>query len=202
MLDRSGSKWALSSLRAMIHNPFYCGEGRNNSRYAGDGTRPVPALVDAETWQQAQAALLRNRKLSKRGAKNFYLLRGLVKCTHCGGGYVGSPGADGNPIYRCVSQCGTREYATRCDAKSLRADWLEDAVWQECRRFILNPGEALTEARRKMRERMADAAGFEQQRRDLLHTLAGKEGERERVLTLYRRGKISDLEAETQLDDC
>jgi site-specific DNA recombinase len=77
---------------------------------------------------------------------------------------------------------------------------LEDAVWEECRRFILNPGDALDEARRKLRERMTESAGFEGRHRALLGQLAEKEAERERVLTLFRRGTISDAEAERELE--
>ena len=47
---------------------------------------------------------------------------------------------------------------------------------------------------------MTESAGFEERRRTLLGQLAEKETERERVLTLFRRGTISDAEAERELD--
>ena len=47
---------------------------------------------------------------------------------------------------------------------------------------------------------MADATRFEAKRRLTLDALAEKETERERVLTLYRRGKIDADEAERELD--
>ena len=123
--------------------------------------------------------------------------------------YTGSAGGttrDGQPVtirrYCCAGQSGHNKGSAvpRCPGKVLHADWLEDAVWEECRRFILNPGEALDEARRKLRERMTESAGFEERRRTLLGQLAEKETERERVLTLFRRGTISDAEAERELD--
>jgi site-specific DNA recombinase len=202
--------WGLSSLRFIIHNPTYKGAGVVKSRY-GQVTRPAPALVDEATWAGAQAALLRNRKLSMKNAKNTYLLRGLITCTGCGRAYTGGLKTRTNARaddyrrrnYRCTSQCGDaarRQGGQKCPAKILSADWLEDAVWQECRRFIHNPGEALEEARRKLRERMTEATGFEDRRRALLTQLAEKEVERERVLTFFRRGTISDDEAERELD--
>jgi hypothetical protein len=133
-------------------------------------------------------------------------LRGLVRCANCGHGYIGTTTAStraGELVrsrrYRCNSQVSCRARHS-CDAKILPADWLEDAVWQEYRRFILNPGEALDEARHKLRERMTASAGFEGRRRTLLGQLAEKETERERVLSLFRRGTISDVEAERELD--
>jgi site-specific DNA recombinase len=193
------SRWGLSSLAAIIHNPVYAGQGALDSRY-GQVARPTPPLIDPQTWQQAQETLLRNKKLSRKNAKNVYLLRGLITCAGCGRSYVGGTGTT-HRQYRCASRLTTnRGVERRCDAKALPADWLEAAVWDECRSFILNPGEALDEARRKLRERMTESAGFDERRRTLLGQLAEKETERERVLTLFRRGTISDAEAERELD--
>jgi site-specific DNA recombinase len=190
--------WSQSSLGSILHNPVYKGAGRLDSRF-GSVPRVTPALVDAATWERAQAALLRNRKLSKKNATHTYLLRGLIRCENCGRTYVGSFGK-GHRYYRCGASCSFAKPGARCGSKSLRANWLEDAVWQECRRFILNPGEALGEARRALRERMADATRFDAKRRVTLDALAAKETERERVLTMYRRGKINADEAERELD--
>ena len=46
---------------------------------------PVPALVDAEIWEQAQAQLARNAALSFRNNSKYnYLLRCLLTCKTCG----------------------------------------------------------------------------------------------------------------------
>jgi site-specific DNA recombinase len=199
VLNRAGKTSSPGSLAKIVHNPIYTGEGAIASRY-GRVVRPAPPIVDAETWQKAQAALVRNRSLSKKNAKNVYLLRGLVRCAGCNHSYGGATGNNSGRVYRCHSHTESRRGQKRCDAKILSADWLEAAVWEECRRFILNPGDALDEARRKLRERMTASAGFEERRRTLLHQLAEKETERERVLTLFRRGTISDAEAERELN--
>jgi site-specific DNA recombinase len=184
------------------------GEGTKRSQF-GDVSVPVPALVDAATWQAAQDALLRNRRLSAKNSQHTYLLRGLIRCATCGVGYTGSaqPTTREGQLasvrrYCCTSQSGHNKGSAvpRCPGKVLHADWLEDAVWDECRRFIRNPGEALDEARRKLRERMTESASSADRRRALLGQLAEKETERERVLTLFRKGTISDDEAERELD--
>jgi site-specific DNA recombinase len=186
---------------------MYKGEGVVAS-YRGDVTLPAPALVDPVTWQRAQEALLRNRRLSNN-TKHTYLLRGLMRCGNCGKTYTGTTNTyprAGQMVsvrkYRCGGQAANHHGAgvARCEAKTLHADDIETAVWEECRRFIHNPGEALDEARRKLRERKADSTRFEATRRDTLTTLAEKEMERERILTMYRKGKIDEAEAETQLD--
>jgi len=71
--------WGISSLSTIIHNPVYKGEGILDSRY-GTMARTVPALVDSETWERAQRATLDSRRLSKKNAKNTYVLRGIIQC--------------------------------------------------------------------------------------------------------------------------
>ena len=51
-----------------------------------------------------------------------------------------------------------------------------------------------------MRSQMTKSAGFDAERRATLTALTDKETERERILTMYRRGKIDESEAEGQLD--
>lgn len=192
--------WGYSSLHQLVHNPIYAGEGVLDSRY-GRVTCPAPALVDRQTWERAQAAMIANRRLSKQPAARDYPMRGLIRCANCGGSYVGATYAN-HRRYRCSSGTGRAKNLEggRCSGKQIPADWIEGEVWSYCAEFIRNPGEALNEARRAMRERMATASGFDERRRAALAQLAEKESERERVLTLYRKGKISDEEAERELD--
>jgi site-specific DNA recombinase len=104
--------------------------------------------------------------------------------------------------YRCNTQSGSPRpgFERRCGGKLIPAQELEDLVWRDCRAFVLNPGDALAEAQRQLRGRMAETARLEPQRRALLQQVAEKEQERERVLTLFRRNRITLEEAERQLD--
>jgi site-specific DNA recombinase len=142
--------WQFSLLHQLLHNPIYTREGVLDSRF-GQVTCPAPALVDGATWEAAQAALLRNRTLATRNAKRDYPPRGLIRCQNCGHSYSGAYFAN-QRRYRCWG--GTRTHPgsdgqpQRCFGKHLPTEWIEDAVWQECRQFILNPGDALKEARR------------------------------------------------------
>jgi hypothetical protein len=69
--------------------------------------RPVPTIVTETEWKKAQANLKANMLFSARGAKNKYLLRGLIKCGLCGLTYVGVVGnrntrkATRESYYRC-----------------------------------------------------------------------------------------------------
>jgi hypothetical protein len=58
-----------------------------NSRY-GLVSVEVPALISVETWDRLQKKLLYNRAMSKKNAKQDYLLRGLIRCVNCGYSFV------------------------------------------------------------------------------------------------------------------
>jgi site-specific DNA recombinase len=135
-----------------------------------------------------------------------YLLRGLATCTGCGMTYVGvthTKAKKAYRYYRCGGQCTSIriEPAKRCRSKLVPADWLEETVWDDCRAFAHNPGAALDEAARQLRGRLGRAAESEPERAHLQRELAGKEAERERVMTLYRRGRATLGDTERQLDD-
>lgn len=200
------STWTPSVIWTIITNPAYKGAAVLKSKQ-GTVDRPSPAIVDSVLWDAAQATLSKNRLQSTRNAKYVYLLRGLIVCTSCGRHFTGlseRTRLDGSVPrrYRCNAQIpGNRpDPATRCTAKTVNADWLEDFIWQDCRAFIENPGDALADAQRQLRERLEQTTGTEGRRRELLGQIAEKDGERERVLTMYRRGRITITEAETEMD--
>src|SRR4051794_31482514 len=67
---------------------------------------PVPAIVDQETWDRAQAQLARNAALSFRNnTKHNYLLRCLMTCATCGLAMFGRYAARGKQPERRYYQC-------------------------------------------------------------------------------------------------
>jgi hypothetical protein len=123
----------------------------------------------------------------------------------CGGVYVGQNAGNRNGMKGAYSRCGRRHpdlYARAewCSSRAVNAAWLESTVWEDCREVILHPGEALTEAQRQLHARVDQATRMEQQRSSDIQALADKVQERERVMTLYRRGRIPVTTVEAQLD--
>ncbi len=196
-----GPIWTISRINQMIKNPVYTGTHVFKSRN-GPIERSVPALVDQSTWDRAQAQLVQNRDLSTTGVSHRYLLRGLMHCGSCGGRYNGTPkrGRDGSwsHYYRCNSQLGAvvPDPAARCRGKMLPSGWLEDQVWRECRAFILDPGEAIHEAQRQLRERLTDLARLETERQGLEKLIAEKRAARQRTQELYVRGVATLIDVE------
>jgi site-specific DNA recombinase len=192
--------WRPARVSEMIRNPTYKGVHVYNGR-DGDIAREVPALVSEELWQRANDRLTENRTASKRNIKNDYMLRLLIRCTLCGGRYHGMASQSAR-VYRCTNSSSAvhPDPSQRCRAKGIGADRLERAVWQDCERFLRDPGSALDDARRQLEVRREQVVDITGQRQQLLGRIAGKDQERGDILALLRRGTIRIDEAEQQLE--
>jgi site-specific DNA recombinase len=204
MVD-SGATWRPSRINKLLHNTVYLGVHRLKSQ-RGVIERTVPALIDQALWDAVQTRLLANRCLPKNTVHRLYLLRSLITCGLCGARFIGTgvrrKSGHVTYYYRCSSQTpGYRaQLHERCRAKSLKALWLEDLIWQDCREFILNPGDALAEAKRQLETRRSQSPSMEQEQRGLQQALAEKAVERERVMTMFQRGRLTLDEAEARID--
>lgn len=78
-----GLRWTPATLSQMLQNRAYIGEWS----YGGIIV-PVPPLLDRALFDEARARLA-ERKVARRGrmpaAEDTYLLRGMLRCGHCGG---------------------------------------------------------------------------------------------------------------------
>jgi site-specific DNA recombinase len=194
--------WKPDRITKMIHKGLYAGTHVHRSRH-GTEVVAVPPLVDEGLRAAAAARLGTNRRLATKNARRLYLLRGLVECARCEAAYCGATHAAKKiPYYFCNGGKAARKYGHRapCDARMIRAEELEAAVWADVAAYLRNPGPALAEARRQLRARLAELPKLEAQRRRLTEALAEKAAERERVMTMYRRGRRALDETEDDLD--
>ncbi|HEV2122675.1 MAG TPA: recombinase family protein, partial [Chloroflexota bacterium] len=196
--------WRPNKVRNIIASSLYAGVHVYNGRAGEAIERTYPALVSTEQWEQANAQMRRNKALASRNAGRIYLLRGLVRCNTCGVGYAGTPSHGKNGwvgyYYRCNSQLGALlpNKDQRCRAKRIPASWLEDSVWRDVEAFLRTPSDTLDRARRALHvpEPLVDHRG------GIVEAEAGlraNEAARERVLELYRRGRIQLSDLEKQL---
>src|SRR3954449_13422770 len=159
---RNGKRlWSNSVVHRVLSDPLYAGTAYAN-RYAHVAPRkprsagpraglptcrkprpreewipiPVPAIVDAITYQDASEQLARNSALSFRNnTRNEYLLRRLLTCRACGLAMCGvtTSGARGRRRHRYY-MCHGKDTLARDRARPRprprpRADELEAAVW-------------------------------------------------------------------------
>ncbi len=202
--------WRAGRVRGLIINKTYMGVHEFGKRAARERpviSRPVPAIITEATWKKAQKTLHDNFLFNRRSAKNQYLLRGLIKCGLCGLNYVGvaanRPNGKREFYYRCNGAHSPSVYSQvgRCQAKSVRGDELEQQVWSDVESFLRDPGPVLQQLHDRLE---ADAKGSEQVRSQVTRLeglLAQKAIERSRVLGLFRRGRLTDADLDTQMDE-
>jgi len=159
--------WAQSSVIEMLRDSIYKGEAYYNRTQPGDVRRPhglrglkdrhpgngqgrtrrprsewipvrVPALIDPETWERAQAQLVRNRERAQRhNTQHPYLLRSLLVCGRCGRRMVGTWSAQGGR-YICARRY-PRYVPGACTGRSLSAPVIEACIWDHVKALLSDP---------------------------------------------------------------
>lgn len=168
--------------------------------------RKVPAIVSEEIWQAAQVVLKENQNEAFRNTKHTqYLLRGIIKCGHCGRTYIGITYVRKNRKTQKYYMCnGKQKYSgpneTKCTAKNLNAAWIENVVWEECVNFIKNPGEIINELQKGAEDRKQRIQELEKEIALLTTSIQEKELEKQSILDLYRKQIINSDDVETQLN--
>ena len=184
-LPRSGRHaWSPSTVHHILADPIYAGTayanrytyvpaakprrtGAQRSPRTGEATCrrlkpreqwiavPVPALVDAETRDRAQAQLARNAALSFRNnAKHDYLLRCLLTCEACGLAMYGITRAatarlPQRQYYECHGKdCILSARTSVCPSRAIKAETIERAVWEHVAGLLAEPAQLLAQFNR------------------------------------------------------
>jgi site-specific DNA recombinase len=159
---------------------------------------PVPALIDQETWDRAQAQLARNAALSFRNnKKHSYLLRCLLTCGSCGLTMFGrcygvTAGQPERRYYRCAGKdCIETARPAACPSRSVKAEAIEAAVWGHVAGLLADPDRLLAQFDHVAATAEAGSAreqAAEQQLRARLDRVARAD---KRLLDAYEAGAVS-----------
>ena len=153
--------FTTASVRIILHNPFYMGKVKHHDRLLPGVHEP---LVSEELFHAVQMALKRNsgrsRTLSPRPLRE-YLLKGLIRCAHCGYPMWAQTYRNGNRYYReeygsrsagyCVGRSGSMQCQVPDEqmGRIMRAIVLPDAWYDR----LLVKIQLADEARRVEEER-------------------------------------------------
>ena len=169
----------------ILTNPAYKGAYRYRHSEHEQVFIPVPAIVDETTWQAAQTQLWENRRYSRRNnQKHQYLLRSLIRCHRCGGGYTGF--AKGKYRgYRCSRNNWTvSSTGQRCTPGSIPAKPVEEAVWKAVKEAHQNPQVLIKEYTRRIEESGA-SSGLELEGKRVTTALKSLESQEGRLTDAY-----------------
>jgi len=156
---------------------------------------PVPAIVAEDTWQRVQQRLEDNKRYAARNSKVPSLLQGLAACSSCGYAYYRghTTTTAGNKIYyyRCLGSDNYRyEHGRVCDNKPVRADYLDQVVWDHITGLLAGPQLIRAEIDRRLAQlRTADPATARQQR--LQQALTKSTAAITRLIKAYQEELIS-----------
>ena len=112
---KQGRYFTTSSVRGILHQPFYTGKVRHRNELH-DGVHE--SLISQRIFTTVQATLKKNSGRSfntKGGSHREYLLRGLVRCAHCGLPLWAQTLYSGNAFYREETQ--SRSTTEKCPAE-------------------------------------------------------------------------------------
>src|SRR5450759_522818 len=202
--ERTQNLWRAGRIRNLVVNRVYRGELQYGRR-VGKGrpareviSAPVEPLVSPALWDEAQAALARNRRCAKNTPRH-YLLRSVVKCGTCGLTYVGS-WSQGVGWYRCGGQLVEGgPVPGRCPGCAVRADRMEPAVWDDIQAWLRSPGDVLDQLGGQA-DREAQGAIIEAESITLARALDALERQRKQATALNIRGRLPDAELDAELD--
>lgn len=184
-------KWNIGVLSRILRNTAYIGRyvaGKRVGKLIAE--YEVPAIVDEATFQTAKPLLRKKMQDAKRNAHRTYLLRSLIRC-HCGYVAIGR-GSHSDRIYH---------YSCPHGHFKLRAELLEKKVWDDVAAFAGDPGDVIEQLREVLRGRATATEDVAQQVAYVAKQIATKQLEQDGIITLYRRGRITEVQLDRQLDD-
>src|SRR5215218_7409457 len=179
---KPGKRWSATTISNIIHQPAYSGIHVVKINGGEDYIeRKVPAIMAPNLQERARAMLTEHNHRPDRKRDRKYLLAGLVTCTACGHAFTGdSTRARGKKYH--YYRCGRRTQKSLPKGPPhrtayLSAQWLEDLVWQDVKRFLENPGEILKHVSEQLRSN-DDTEELSRRRESLAKRLATKQSEK------------------------
>ena len=140
---RSGKPFSIQTIARILRNDFYIGV----LRYNAQGHEPIvvydiiPPIIDKVLWDRVQHRHKGQKHIRPRKRKDLYSLTGKIVCGKCGAHFFGIRSASTQRgkyyDYKYYVCSESKTYKT-CSCKRVRKDFLEEAVLNEIKKYILN----------------------------------------------------------------
>lgn len=196
------SLWSTSTIQRILRSSTYMGiheYGKRASRRKETIFREVPAIIPEEVFEKATYTRKENIKYSKRNSPNrIFLLRTMVKCAECNHTYYGIYYKNRSAVYSCSGKKppAKKLYGIKCSNLNVNADYLEEYVWEMCKKILLNYDNY------KIKDDSDnDRLDIEKEISRLDICLKELNLEKSNILKLYRKNIIDETELEQQITD-
>ncbi len=164
----------------------------------------IPTIIDRESFERSQARHEPNQQFSPRNLhKEHWLLRRLVRCEKCGYKCACVTSRRQSPLppsyyYRCEKQDRVLGHP-RCRPNHIRSEPLDELVWQEIRRHLLDP-QLLLKAHAMVNDtQYLDQSFLGTQIQNVKKRLEKIEAQRKRLIDVYQEGFILKEEFEQRI---
>jgi len=207
ILTKTGKPWHPLTIRRIVMNPAYYGMTIfNQTRRVGTRAekRPenewvilpdvTPAIIDQETFDKAQEALKQRRSIPGKALVE-YLLRGHVYCPVCGSRITGTMLNRKYRYYRCAGTKPTSARKAICWEAYIKADWLEQVVWDAVSEAIKNPEvmiAALKEQIEDQKGSLVKETDIDIEMKKLGRKIKAYDSQQKRLVKLFRLGVINE----------
>ena len=165
---------------------------------------PVPALVDEDTFDRVQQRLEDNKRFAGRNTKVPSLLQGLAACASCGYGYYRTSARTATRkiyYYRCLGSDDYRYEGGRvCHNKPVRADYLDEVVWDHVVGLLADPSLIRAEIGKRL-ERARTSDPVTRKRGQLQQALAKTTASTAAMITAFSEQLITIDELRSRMPD-
>ena len=196
---KGGKKWEARTVSRIVRNPAYTGRtyfgmtsGKERKVTPKESWHVLPdvtpPIISKELFEQAQIALARSRELHPGRAQHEYPLTGFAVCGYCGSPLVGACLSKRYRYYKCRGTYPTASREKICDARYIKADWLESVVWEKVKSVLSQPEILLGELRKQAEAEQEQVAtgNLEQEIRSLTRKMKGYIGQERRLTNVLR----------------
>jgi site-specific DNA recombinase len=206
--SKTGKKWVVSSINRIVKNPAYMGVtyyGKTSGKKAKikvpkenwyvlpDAT---PAIVSKELFEQVQELKAKTKELHyNHNIKHEYPLRDFAVCGKCGSPLVCSNLAKNHRYYRCSGSYETARRKKICDARYIRADVVEEAVWNKVKEVLRTPEALVSEVGKQIEvnQTIIRDGSLDQEIKELTRKIKKYPAQEKRLAQAFKLGFSPDI---------
>jgi site-specific DNA recombinase len=203
---KSGRKWEARTVSRIVRNPAYMGvtyfgqtSGKNREKKPQESWHVLPdvtpAIISKELFERTQGALVKSKELHPGKAKHEYPITGFAVCGYCGSPLVGSCLRGNYRYYHCRGTYPTASREKICDARYIRAEWLEDVVWEKVKRVLCYPELLLAEISKQIEAEQIEVSGavIDEEIKALNRKLRQYAAQERRLIQAFKLGFTPDV---------
>ena len=196
---KSGKKWEPRTVSRILRNTAYYGvtyfgqtAGSDRKKTAKETWHMLPdvtpAIITQELFERVQTAMAKSREVHCGKPLHEYPLAGFVVCGYCGSPLVGHCLRGGYRYYHCRGTYPTASRRKICNARYIKADWLESVVWGKVKSVLAHPELLLNEVRKQTdaEHQQVSSGTLDQEIKALNRKIKGYEGQERRLMSVLR----------------